>query len=268
MDERPIGVFDSGVGGLTVVRSLIDLLPRENLIYFGDTGRGPYGGRSLEEVRCFSIQIVQWLVDQGVKLVVIACNTASAAALQEARARFRVPIIGVVEPGVRAALKTSRQGRVGMIGTAGTVASGAYEDAMRAMRGREGKGDLISVACPRFVEFVEKGEVWGAEISRLASMYLMPLREACVDTLILGCTHYPLLARVISDAVGRHVTLLSSADETAFEVTDILVRTGKDRRGLGLGWHRFVCTSDTERFRLLGVQFLGPEVREVAFVGF
>lgn len=262
MDDRPIGMFDSGVGGLTVARAVIDLLPGEDLLYLGDTARGPFGPRDLAEVREFALEIVDWLVGQGVKMVVVACNTAAAAALAEAQATFSVPILGVVEPGLRAGLRATTRRHVGMIGTAATVESGAYEAALERMR-----SDVVleSVACPRFVEFVESGETTGAAVAGVAAEYLAPLRSSGVDTLILGCTHYPLLARVISDAVGRDVTLISSADETAFEVADIMSMTGTRRTPTtsAAGSHRFVCTGDTESFQRLGERFLGPEVAGV-----
>jgi len=257
-------MFDSGVGGLTVARAVIDLFPAEDLIYLGDTARGPYGPRALDEVRGFAFEIIDWLVSEGVKMVVVACNTAAAAALEEAQQTFRIPIIGVVEPGLRAALKATQRRLIGMIGTTGTVDSGAYEHALALMR-RDAR--LVSVACPQFVEFVERGETSGTEVEALAVEYLAPLRDAGIDALVLGCTHYPLLARVISDAVGRDVTLLSSADETAFEMAEILDRTGTRRpRGAGPGRHRFVATGDVEAFQRLGERFLGPEVASVEHV--
>ena len=261
MDDRPIGMFDSGVGGLTVARAVIDMLPDEDLLYLGDTARGPFGPRDLAQVREFALEIVEWLVGQGVKMVVVACNTAAAAALEEAQATFAVPILGVVEPGLRAGRRATRRRRIGVIGTLATIGSGAYDDALGRLRG---DAVLESVPCPRFVEFVERGETTGAEVATIARGYLEPLRSAGVDTLILGCTHYPLLARVISDAIGRDVTLISSADETAFEVADIMRLTGTQRRGSRAGGrHRFVCTGDTETFHRLGERFLGPEVAGV-----
>ena len=272
MNDEPIGMFDSGVGGLTVARSLIDLLPAENLLYLGDTARGPYGPRLPAEVRAYALEITDWLVDQGVKLVVVACNTAAAAALEAARERFPVPIIGVVEPGVRAALAVTTSRRIGVIGTPGTIDSGAYERALAALQspGRRLQiasprwldTALVSLACPRFVEFVERGVTSGPEVAAHVAETLAPLRVSGIDALVLGCTHYPLLARTISDAAGRDVTLISSADETAFEVLDILERTGM-RRMSGTGTHRFVVTGDTEQFRRLGERFLGPEVAAV-----
>jgi glutamate racemase len=260
VDERPIGMFDSGVGGLTVARAVIDLLPGEDLLYLGDTARGPFGPRDLTEVRGFVLEIVDWLVRQGVKMVVVACNTATAAALEDARRVFRVPLVGVVEPGLRAALAVTRRRRIGVVGTVGTVESGTYA---RALARLSPGSEVVQVACPRFVEFVERGEVHGGEVEAVALEYLAPLRCAGVDVVVLGCTHYPLLARVISDALGRDVTLISSADETAFEVADLLGRTGSVRPAGPPGRHRFVCTADAAGFRRLGRRFLGPEVDAV-----
>lgn len=253
-------MFDSGVGGLTVARAVIDVLPHEDLLYLGDSRRGPFGPRPLDEVRDFALEIIAWLVAEGVKLIVIACNTAAAATLEEARARFRVPIVGVVEPGLRAALQVG-QGRLGMIGTEGTVASGTYDTTLTRLRPG---AELVSLACPGFVEFVENGEVSGPTVRDHVHATLAPMRAARVGALVLGCTHYPLLARAISDAVGRDVTLISSADETAFDVADILDRVGMARPAGGPpGRHRFVCTGDPAPFRRLGLRFLGPEAETV-----
>lgn len=210
-------MFDSGLGGLTVFRSLIDLLPAEPVTYFGDTGRFPYGPRPAHEVVEFSIEIGDLLVDAGAKLLVVACNSATSAALDVLEDRYDVPVVGVVEPGVRAAAAATRSGRVGVIGTTGTIASGAYQRAA-ARRGLE----LTAAACPGFVEYVEAGDVHSPEVHALARELLAPVREAGVDTLVLGCTHYPMLARTISDVMGREVVLVSSADETAFEVRRML----------------------------------------------
>src|SRR3954466_6137171 len=221
-------MFDSGFGGLTVARALIDVLPDEDLIYFGDTGRYPYGPRPLDEVRDFARQITGLLVDRhDVKMVIVACNTASAAALDLLRFEFDVPVVGVIEPGVRAALSVTRNGRVGVIGTVGTIGSGAYQRAVRALRSPV---ELTCAACPGFVEFVERGEVESDQVHVLAERLLAPVVDAGVDTLLLGCTHYPFLARTIGDVMGREVVLVSSADETAFEVHAILADTGLGRR--------------------------------------
>ena len=261
MDDRPIGVFDSGFGGLTVARALIDLLPAEDIVYFGDTGRYPYGPRPLDEVRSFSQQISEMLVAvHDVKMVVVACNTAAAAALDLLRFEHDVPVVGVIDPGVRAAIAVTSNQRVGVIGTVGTVKSGAYQ---RAMRSHRAPVELTCAACPGFVEFVERGETDSEQVHVLAERLLAPVKEARVDTLLLGCTHYPFLARTIGDVMGRGVVLVSSADETAFEVRAILEDTGLVRRTAGKGAHRFVSSGDVATFRELGPKLLGPELEDV-----
>jgi glutamate racemase len=257
MDERPIGMFDSGFGGLTVARAIIDLLPAENLVYVGDTARYPYGPRSLEQVAGFARQITDRLTtEHDVKLVVVACNTAAAAALGELAERCAVPVVGVIEPGVRAAVEVTTTGRVGVIGTVGTVASGAYQ---RTFQSLAPSVELTCAACPGFVEFVERGEVSGDQVAVLAERLLAPLVDAKVDTLLLGCTHYPFLARVISDAVGREVVLVSSAEETAFEVAERL-GGGHGEAGRGAGTRRFLSSGDIAWFSELGGRLLGPEL--------
>jgi glutamate racemase len=261
VDDRPIGMFDSGFGGLTVARALIDLLPGEDVVYFGDTGRYPYGPRPLDEVRDFARQITAMLVErQDVKLVVVACNTAAAAALDLLRFEFDVPIVGVIDPGVRAAVAATRIGRVGVIGTVGTIGSGAYQ---RAVHSQRAPVELTCAACPGFVEFVERGETDSEQVHVLAERLLAPVLTAGVDTLLLGCTHYPFLARTIADVMGREVVLVSSAEETAFEVLDILEETGLGRRTAAKGAHRFISSGDAAWFRSLGRRLLGPELDEV-----
>jgi glutamate racemase len=259
-DRRPIGVFDSGVGGLTVMRSLIDLLPRESFVYFGDTGRTPYGPKPPDDVIKYSIEITDLLAARGVKLVVDACNTSTAVALDTLRERVEVPVVGVIEPGLRAAARATRSGRVGVIGTVGTVDSGAYERVARAVTPDI---DLVAAACPGFVEFVEAGDVESHQVHVLAQRLLAPVIDARVDTLILGCTHYPLLARTISDVMGPDVVLVSSADETAFGVRDLLASDGAHAPHDNDVTHDFLTSGSTERFAHLGVRFLGPEVASV-----
>jgi glutamate racemase len=254
-EERPIGVFDSGLGGLTVLRALLDLLPDEPLLYFGDTGRFPYGPKPADEVLKYAIEISDVLVDRGAKMLVVACNSAASVALDTLRARHDVPVVGVIEPGVRAAAVATRTGRVGVIGTVGTIKSGAYQQAATSLGIR-----LACAACPGFVEFVENGDVDSDQVHVLAERLLAPVRDAGVDTLVLGCTHYPLLARTIADVMGRDVVLVSSADETAFAVMrELDVRAPSDRSP----GPRFVTTGSVERFELLGARFCGPEVRDV-----
>ena len=260
MNDAPIGIFDSGVGGLTVARAVLDQLPHEPVRYIGDTARGPYGPRPLAEVRSFSLEIMDHLVDDGVKALVIACNSASAATLRDARERYDVPVIEVVHPAVRRAVAASRTGRVGVIGTQATITSGAYSDAFAAAPHVE----LLTVACPRFVEFVEAGITSGDDLLDVADAYLAPMREAQVDTLVLGCTHYPLLTGVISYVMGDDVTLVSSAEETAKDVYRTLVRHDLLRHAdLPEPEHQFLVTGDPVDFQRLGRRFLGPEVGRV-----
>ncbi len=260
MDDRPLGVFDSGFGGLTVARALIDLLPGEDVVYFGDTARYPYGSRTLDEVREFARQITSVLVERhDVKMVVVACNTAAAAALDLLRFEHDVALVGVIEPGVRAMLTVTRNRHIGVIGTVGTMASGAYE---RAVASHRATVQLTCRPCPGFVELVERGETTGEPARSLVEECLLPMRQARIDTLLLGCTHYPFLARTIGDVMGREVVLVSSAEETAFEVRSILDETGLVRRSGGKGTHRFVSSGDVAWFRRLGSQLLGPELEE------
>lgn len=257
-------MFDSGFGGLTVARAVIDLLPAEDLVYIGDTGRYPYGPRPLEEVRRFARQVTGELINRhDVKLVVVACNTAAAAALEELQFEFSVPIIGVITPGLRAAIAVTVNHRVGVIGTQGTMASGAYQRAARAYRSPV---RLVCQACPGLVELVEQGKTEGAEARDLVERLLAPVRDAGVDTLLLGCTHYPFLARTIADVMGRDVVLVSSAEETAFEVRAILAETGLWRGSTGKGSHRFLSSGDVGWFQELGRRLLGPELDEVGAV--
>ncbi|TMM10608.1 MAG: glutamate racemase [Actinobacteria bacterium] len=261
MDDRPIGVFDSGFGGLTVVRALLDLVPAEDLVYVGDTGRYPYGPRPLDQVRSYARQIARDLVDEhSVKMVVVACNTASAAALDLLRFELDVPVVGVIDPGVRAALQASRNGRLGVIGTVGTISSGAYQRSVRAQRAPV---TLVCAACPGFVELVERGDTDSDQCLVLAERLLSPLRSEQVDTLLLGCTHYPFLARTIGDVMGREVVLVSSAEETAFEVLSIMSETGLGHRTAAKGSHRFLSSGDVGWFRELGSRLLGLELDDV-----
>ncbi|WP_040493367.1 glutamate racemase [Ilumatobacter nonamiensis] len=254
----PIGMFDSGFGGLTVARAMIDLLPSEDLVYIGDTGRYPYGSKPLDDVRGFATEITRSLVDDyGAKAIVVACNTATAAGLDEVRAAIDVPVIDVITPGVKALVATTTTGRVGVIGTVGTVSSGAYPHAI-AETGVP--VSLTSAACPGFVEFVERGKTTGDEVTVLAERLLAPLVAADVDALLLGCTHYPFLARTIGEVMGHGVTLVSSADETAFAVRRRLGEAGLLREDDRQGAHRFASSGDIDVFRELGGRLLGPEL--------
>jgi glutamate racemase len=260
--DAPIGIFDSGVGGLTVARSVIDQLPAEQVVYVGDTAHGPYGPQPIADVRRHALAVGDALVERGVKLLVIACNTASAACLADARERYAVPVVEVVRPAVRRAVATTRTGRIGVIGTRATVASGAYDDAFAAARDVE----VTSVACPRFVDFVERGMTSGRQVLGLAQSYLEPLQRAKVDTVVLGCTHYPLLAGVLQIVLGPDVTLVSSAEETAKDVFRVLMTNDLAREpdAAPHAPHEFLATGDPEPFRRLGRRFLGPEIGVVS----
>jgi glutamate racemase len=259
-DDAPIGVFDSGLGGLTVLRALIDLLPGEQMVYFGDTGRFPYGPKPRDEVRAHALEIADLLVERGVKALVVACNSAAAAALDELRGRYDIPVVGVIEPGLQAGMSVTTTGRVGVIGTVGTIASGAYQELAAAI---DPGVELTCAACPGFVEFVEAGDVDSDQVHVLAERLLAPVRAADVDTLVLGCTHYPLLARTIGDAMGRDVVLVSSADETAFAVRDLLAEEKMLVSTPNGADHTFLTSGSVETFRQLGGRFLGPEVSAV-----
>lgn len=266
MDSRPIGVFDSGVGGLTVARAIMDQLPSESITYIGDTARTPYGPRPLEMVRRFSLDIMDSLVEHGVKMLVIACNTATAAVLGEARERYGngqgIPVIGVIEPAVRRAVSATTSGRIGVIGTEGTVRSQAYPNAFRDYpKAYEAYPNLsiTSVACPAFVELVEHGITAGPYVQDVASGYFQPLIDAGIDTLVLGCTHYPLLQGAIGYVMGEDVTLVSSADETARDVYrqlaehDLFSHNSEPVR-------EFFATGDPASFGPLARRFIGPDV--------
>ncbi|MSO78565.1 MAG: glutamate racemase [Acidimicrobiia bacterium] len=255
----PIGVFDSGLGGLTVLRAMIDLLPHESVMYFGDTARFPYGPKPSDEVLKYALEIGRLLVDHDARVVVVACNSAAAAALDVLAEELPVPVLGVIEPGMRAAAQATRTGKVGVIGTVGTIASGAYQ---RAAAEVDADIELTCAACPGFVEFVEAGDVDSEQVHILAERLLAPLQTVSVDTLVLGCTHYPLLARTIGDVMGPEVMLVSSADETALAVRDLL-GTPPDGSAGRLGDHRFVTSGDVDTFGRLGARFLGPEVVHV-----
>lgn len=256
--DAPIGIFDSGFGGLTVARAVIDQLPHEPVLYLGDTARQPYGSKPIGEVREYALECLDHLVDQGVKLLVIACNSASAAVLRDARERYRVPVVEVIVPATRRAVAASRTGQIGVICTRATAESMAYDDAFAAAP----HVTLHTRACPRFVEFVEAGRTSGPELIDLAHGYLDVLTSMGVDTLILGCTHYPLLTGVISMVMGENVTLVSSAEETAKDVYRTLVGGGLERpEGLPAPSHRFLTTGQPGEFEAIGRRFLGPELQ-------
>jgi glutamate racemase len=250
----PIGVFDSGLGGLTVASEMMRQLPRESLIYVGDTARVPYGPKAASTVRRYSREIAIFLAAEGVKALVIACNTATAHALAALRADFEIPVIGVIEPGARAAVAATRTGNIGVIGTAGTVRSGAYE---RAIRELAPDARITTQACPLFVPLVEEGWVDKPATRLVAEEYLAPLGAAAVDTVVLGCTHYPLLKPVITEVLGGGVRLIDSAAETATETRRILAARGLEAQPAGEPVRRFVASDDSSQFLRLGQRFLG-----------
>jgi glutamate racemase len=265
--DAPIGVFDSGVGGLTVARAIIDQLPHESITYVGDTAHSPYGPKPIADVRRYALEVMDDLVAQGVKLLVIACNTASSAMLRDARERFTggygIPVVEVIQPAVRAAVRQTRNKRIGVIGTVGTVQSLAYEDAFAAASDLR----IFTEACPRFVEFVEAGVTSGPELFAVAEQYLAPLKAADIDTLVLGCTHYPLLAAAVQYVMGEDVTLVSSAEETAYDVYRMLVKHGLERTSTAPPAHTFEATGGSQQeFLRLASRFLGPEVNHVDLV--
>lgn len=256
--EAPIGVFDSGFGGLTVARALLDQLPGEDMVYLGDTARAPYGTKSLGEVREYALECLDYLAGTGVKALVIACNSASSAVLRDARERYDIPVIDVILPAARRAVRASRTGRIGLICTEATAHSGSYDDALAAVPDLE----LVTAPCPLFVEFVEAGITSGPELMDAARGYLLPLREAGIDTLILGCTHYPLLSGVISYAIGEDITLVSSAEECAKEVYATLLDAGLLRTGPRQAQLRFLTTGSPELFAGIGRRLMGGVIEQ------
>ncbi|MDR6865469.1 glutamate racemase [Microbacterium resistens] len=263
MNDAPIGIFDSGVGGLTVARAIRAQLPRESFVYIGDTAHSPYGPKPIADVRRYSLEVLDSLVDQGVKMLVIACNTASSAMLRDARERYDVPVVEVIGPAVRRAMSTTRNGRIGVIGTIGTIGSRAYQDMLEVNE----RLQVSAAACPRFVEFVEAGITDSPEVLAVAEEYLAPLREADVDTLVLGCTHYPFLRGAIGYVMGEGVALVSSDDETAGDVYRQLVRgdllAPQDARAT----YVYEATGDSaDEFTALANRLMGSEVRDVQLV--
>ncbi|MFI6302098.1 glutamate racemase [Amycolatopsis thailandensis] len=251
--DAPIGVFDSGVGGLTVARAILEQLPGEQLRYVGDTARNPYGPLPIATARQYALEALDDIVEGGVKALVIACNTASAACLRDARERYDVPVVEVVLPAARRAVSATRSGRIGVIGTEGTVRSRAYDDAFNAAQGVE----ITSVACPRFVDFVERGITTGRQVLGLAQGYLEPLLDAQVDTLVMGCTHYPLLSGVLQIVMGQDVTLVSSAEETARDLVRVLTEDDLLAERNTPPRHEFVATGSAEPFTRLAQRFMG-----------
>lgn len=271
MNNSPIGIFDSGFGGLTVARAIRERLPHESLIYFGDTKRCPYGPRSLEEVCTFTKQICTWLSKQNVKLIVIACNTATAAGLAMAQREFNIPIIGVIEPGARAAVRTTRNRKVGVLATQGTVDSGAYTQAIHAL---DAGAEVVSSAAAKFVDIVEDGlrkedasEYMQSAFNEVAESYLVPIKKAQVDTVVLGCTHFPILSGTIQDSLGSNVTLVSSAAETAKDVAETLAYRNHLCAQDHKPRYKFATTEeDLEEFKNLGQLIFDAPVDDLVFV--
>lgn len=260
MNQAPIGIFDSGVGGLTVARAIIDQLPNESIIYLGDTANSPYGTKTIPEVRKLALEVMDQMVDMGVKMLVIACNSASSAVLRDARERYTegrgIPVVEVIQPAVRKAVSTSKNGRVGVIGTSATISSKSYDDAFAAALDLK----ISTAACPDFVEFVERGETSGDNLLEVARGYLEPLKQKDIDTLVLGCTHYPLLSAAIGFVMGDGVNLVSSAEETAKDVFRVLTEHDLLAANNANPKHRFLATGKKQEFEILAKRFLGPEV--------
>ena len=256
-DDRPIGVFDSGVGGLTVARGIMDLLPQEPILYVGDSAHFPYGPKPVEEIRRYALDIAAYLVERGVKLLVVACNSIEVSAIGDIAASHGVPVIGVINPGARAAIRATRSGAIGVIGTKATISTGAYQRVIGA------EAELHAAACPVFVDHVERGDTTSEELRSAARTYLAPLKARGIDTLILGCTHYPLLSGLLQMELGPDVVLVSSAEETAKDVYATLLHEGLARGDHGHPAHEFLCTGDPATFQDLAERFLGAEVGDL-----
>jgi glutamate racemase len=263
VNPAPIGIFDSGIGGLTVARAIYQRLPAESTIYFGDTARVPYGPKSPETVRRYSLEILRWLLGQGVKLVVVACNTSTAHALAALRESSPVPVLGVIEPGARAAVAASHGGPAGVIGTAGTIASNAYPRALHALAPAL---RVVQAPCPMFVPLVEEGWFDHPATELIAREYLAPLTVAGVDTLVLGCTHYPLLKPLLGRVMGPGVRLIDSAEETARAAAEALQAQGLEAPAANPVYHRFVVSDDEPRFRQVGSRFIGEKLTSAEVV--
>lgn len=256
-DERPIGVFDSGVGGLTVVRAILDLLPNEEIVYVGDGAHFPYGPQPVDRIRGYAMDLAAYLVARDVKLLVVACNSIEVSAIGDIAAGHGVPVVGVVNPGARAALRITRNGVVGVLGTEATIATGAYQRAVG------GDVDLVAAVCPAFVEHVERGDTTSDELREAARGYLAPLKAKGVDTVILGCTHYPFLSGLLQLELGPDVVLVSSAEETAKDVYGELVRADLLRADPSPPRHEFLTTGEAAPFRTLAELFLGHDLDHV-----
>ncbi|WP_071460300.1 glutamate racemase [Bacillus massilinigeriensis] len=258
--DRPIGVIDSGVGGLTVAKEMMRQLPNEQIVYLGDTARCPYGPRSTEEIRKFTWELTRFLLKRKIKMLVIACNTATAAALDEINAELDIPVLGVIHPGARTAIKVTETYKIGVIGTIGTVQSGAYEKALKAIYKHT---QAVSLACPKFVPLVESGEYSGDVAKRIVKETLEPLKSSDIDTLILGCTHYPLLEPLIKSEMGEEVSVISSGEETAREVSTILHHDNMLSKVNNEPEHEFYTTGSRKIFATIASQWLGKTIVNV-----
>ena len=263
MDTRPVGVFDSGVGGLTVLHECLVTLPHEDFLYLGDHARLPYGPRPLDEIRGFAGEIGAYLERQGVKLVVAACNAATSAALPQLQAELAVPVVGVITPEAHAAVQATRNRRIGLLATEATVTAGRYAELVRTL---DAGVEFFPVACPRLVPLIESDDPFRAETVEAVRGYAAPLKRAGVDTVVLGCTHYPLIRQIFQRVFGREVTLVFSAEETAREVAETLARKGIENDGARDGNYRFLTTGDASAFRNLGLRFLQLPIAEVEHV--
>lgn len=258
--DKPIGIFDSGIGGLTVVKEIIKLLPYENLVYFGDTARVPYGIKSKETIVRFSLENTLFLLQKDVKMIVVACNTSSSIALPVIRRHFKIPILGVIMPGAKEAVYATKNKRIGVIGTRATTNSGAYEEEIRRL---DPAVKVFSCACPMFVPLVEEGWVNDAVTSRVVAKYLAPLRERGIDTLVLGCTHYPLLKSKIKAFMGRAVRLIDSAEQVAFEVHQVLSQEGLINDGRVRQRREYYVSDEVAIFKNVAKRFLGCDLKEI-----
>jgi glutamate racemase len=263
VDRRPIGVFDSGVGGLTVLHECLVTMPHEDFVYLGDHARLPYGPRPLPEIRRFALEIGAYLEAQGVKLVLAACNAATSAALPQLQRELGVPVLGVITPEAHAAVQATRNRRIGLLATQATVEAGRYAELIRAL---DAGAELVAVACPRLVPLIESDDPFGEETLAAAREYAEPLKEAGVDTVIFGCTHYPLIRPIFQRVFGRGVTLVFSAEETAREAAETLARKGIENDEAREGSYRFLTTGDPEQFREVGARFLQLPIDEVEVV--
>lgn len=260
MDKRPIGVFDSGIGGLTVLKEIMELLPGEDVIYFGDTARIPYGTRSKETVIKYAFQCIRFLLSKDIKAIVIACNTASALSLEEAQSAFDIPIIGVIEPGASAAMSSTKNNKIGVIGTTGTINSEAYQ---RRIRRLLPSSEVIGVSCPLFVSIVEEGWEDTDVAFKTAEKYLEELNEHHIDTLVMGCTHYPILRYTIGKVMGKDVTLINPAYETAKATTILLEEKSLKTDKIDGGKYEFYVSDDPEKFRRIGGNILRKEINSI-----